>query len=198
MRLKITPSDTPIISLASPDRSISPALARRRRRLAAGITLMEVVMATAVVAMVFGGVIRAYIQAGMRIEWTGYSLAAQQMANSVVEQAKAATWDPTRASGPQNDLTNLCLISPSYTSTNLTYSGYLNGVLDIPYNSTNAVTCKSYVTVQMLYLTGNTNIPSQFIRVDTVWPFRLRGNNVYFTNTVCTMVAPDNATPGSF
>jgi prepilin-type N-terminal cleavage/methylation domain-containing protein len=196
MRLRIAPSATPTFSPTGWNGAQSPARPRYLRRTSAGFSLIEVVMATAVVALIFGGVIRSYTQAGIRIEWTGYSLAAQQLANQVVEQAKAATWDPTRATGPQNDLTNMALLSATYT--NLTYSGYLNGVMDIPYSSTNIVMAKSYVTVTMSYLSGNTNIPVQFIRVDTVWPFRARGNNAYFTNTVCTMIAPDNASNGSF
>lgn len=198
MRLTIAPFATPTFSQSGLNRTQPPARPHRLRRATAGYSLIEVVIAMAVVAMIFGGVIRSYEQAGVRIEWTGYSLAAQQLANQVVEQCKAATWDPTRLSGPQNDLTNMALLSASYSTTNLTYTGYLNGVLDIPYSSTNAITAKSYVTVTMSYLSGNTNIPVQFIRVDTVWPFRPRGNTTYFTNTICTMVAPDNASSGSF
>ena len=40
---------------------------------AAGFTLIEVVISTAIVALVFGGVITAYIQSGMRVQWSGYS-----------------------------------------------------------------------------------------------------------------------------
>ncbi len=196
MRLKIAPSATPTSSQSGLNPAQSPARPLHGRRTSAGFTLIEVVMATAVVALIFGGVLRSYTQAGIRIEWTGYSLAAQQLANQVVEQAKAATWDPTRLTGPENDLTNMALLSAVYT--NQTYTGYLNGILDIPYSSTNAVTARSYVTVTMSYLSGNTNIPVQFLRVDTVWPFVARGNNAYFTNTVCTMIAPDNASNGSF
>ena len=46
----------------------------------AGFTLIEVVISTAIVAVVFGGIMTSYIQSGMRVQWSGYSLAAQGLA----------------------------------------------------------------------------------------------------------------------
>jgi len=163
----------------------------------AGFTLVEVVISTAIVALLFGGVLTAYIQAGKRIEWTGYSLAAQSLAVEVVEQAKSATWDPAQTP-PVNNLTNLNLQGASYNATTLTYTGYKTGILDVPYSDTNSVLATLYVTVQMFNVGGNTNVQAQFLRVDTVWPYTSRGPVIYFTNTVCTIVAPDNRSSSAF
>jgi prepilin-type N-terminal cleavage/methylation domain-containing protein len=158
---------------------------------AAGFTLIEVVISTAIVAVVFGGVITSYVQSGMRVQWSGYSLAAQSLATAVLEQAKSGVWDPAQAV-PINNLTNLNLRSPSYNSSTKTYTGYSTAILDVPYSSTNFTVATNFVTVQLIYVSGVTNVQMQFVRVDTVWPFQLRQANLFFTNTVCTMVAPDN------
>ena len=155
------------------------------------MTLGEVLIATAIVALVFGGIIVSYIQSGMRVQWSGYTLAAQSLANEVLEQARSASWDPTQTP-PVNNLTNMNLLSPSYNAATLTYSGYSTAILDVPYASTNYILATNYVTLQRINVNGSANVQLQFLRVDTVWPFSLRQTNLYFTNTVCTMIAPDN------
>ena len=184
MRTRLESSATP----RAGQRMAGPGAARMR---AGGFTLIEVVIATAIVALVFGGVITAYIQSGMRVQWSGYSLAAQSLATQVLEQAKSAVWDPAQAV-PVNNLTNLNLVGASYNSSTRTYTGYSTGVLDVPYSGTNFILATNYVTVQFLIVGGATNVQMQFVRVDTVWPFQLRKLNLFFTNTACTMVAPDN------
>ncbi len=157
----------------------------------AGMTLGEVLIATAIVALVFGGIITSYIQSGKRVQWSGYALAAQSLANEVLEQARAASWDPTQTP-PVNNLTNMNLQSTSYDAATLTYSGYSTAILDVPYASTNYILATNYVTLQTISVNGSANVQLQFLRVDTVWPFSLRQTNLFFTNTVCTMIAPDN------
>ena len=157
----------------------------------AGFTLIEVVISTAIVAVVFGGIMTSYIQSGMRVQWSGYSLAAQSLATEVLEQAKSGVWDPAQTT-PINNLTNLNLLSPSYDNSTKTYTGYSTAILDVPYSGTNFTVATNFVTVQMIYVSGVTNVQMQFVRVDTVWPFQLRQANLFFTNTVCTMVSPDN------
>jgi hypothetical protein len=163
----------------------------------AGFTLAEVVVSTAIVALVFGGVINAYIQAGQRIEWTGYSLAAQSLAEETIEQAKSATWDPAQTP-PVNNLTNMNLLGTVYNAGTQTYTGYSIGILDVPYSSTNSVPATNFVTIEMLNDNTNVNVQIQFVQVKTVWPFGLRAKNLYFTNTVCTLLAPDNRSTSSF
>jgi prepilin-type N-terminal cleavage/methylation domain-containing protein len=190
MRIKFKTS-----SLSCLGRNFSDTRVRHAR--SAGMTLIEVVVSTAIMAVVFGGVISGYIQSGLRVQWSGYSMAAQSMATEVMEQAKSGIWDPTQAT-PINSLTNLNLLSPSYNTATKTYTGYSTGILDVPYSGTNFTLATNYVSVQMVYLSGFTNVQMQSIRVDTVWPFAIRAQNLYFTNTVCTLMAPDNRGPNTF
>jgi type II secretory pathway pseudopilin PulG len=164
------------------------ALARTRRR--AAFTLVEVVIASGIVGLVFAGIINCYIQSGLRVQWTGYSLAAQALANTVLEQVRSANWDPAQAT-PINNMTNMNLSGASYNSGTKTYSGYSVSVLDVPYSTTNYTLATNFVSVQLIYVGGVTNVQMQFIRVDTVWPMKMRGSKI-FTNTVATMVAPDD------
>ena len=166
--------------------------AGRRRLEARGFTLLEVVMSSAIVALVFAGIIEAYEQSGQRLEWTGYSLAAEALAIQTIEQARATLWD-TAQNPPVNELTNLNLMGVSYNSGTLT--GYSTNILDIPYESTNYVIATNYVTIQMLNVNGNTNVQEQVVQVQTVWPFYIRASNLYFTNTVSTIISPDNRSP---
>lgn len=158
----------------------------------AAFTLVEVVISLAIVGLVFGGVINSYIQSGVRVQWAGYSLAAQSLAVQVIEQAKAGIWDPTQS---VNNLTNMNLLSPSYNSSTATYTGYSTGILDVPYSGNNYTLATNFVTVQMVSVSGQTNVQMQFVRVDTVWPFFARGRNLVFTNSVATMIGPDDRQP---
>jgi prepilin-type N-terminal cleavage/methylation domain-containing protein len=173
----------------------------RSRRLQAGYSLIEVVMAAAIIALVYGMIINCYIQSGMKAEWSGYSLAAQSLATEQIEQARSAIWDlagGTNASGV-NDVTNLILSSRSYDPSSQTWYGYTTGTLDVPYASTNAIIATNYVSIQIINVDNSTIPPIQvqMVRVDTVWPFFYRGTNLYFTNTTATLLAPDNRNPNA-
>jgi prepilin-type N-terminal cleavage/methylation domain-containing protein len=195
MRLKTNQTENLPVNNVTPSGRYAPVLGRRARKNTSGFTLVEVVVCTAIVALIFGGIITSYIQSGKRLQWTGYSLAAQQMANSVLEQARSGVWDPTI---PKNDMTNLNLQSVTYTASNnsYTYTGYTTGILDVPYASTNYVLATSYVTDQLVNV--STNVQVQFLRVDTVWPFGQWRSMKFYTNTVVTMIAPDNRSTTSF
>jgi prepilin-type N-terminal cleavage/methylation domain-containing protein len=162
-----------------------------KRPTSAGFTLIEVLIATAILGLILGGTINCFNQTGIRLEWTSYSQAAQSQAAGTLETAMAATWDAAQA-GQVNNLTNLNLLSATYDSSTRTYKGYTLDYLDLAYCNTNMVPVTNYVTVQMIYASGNTNLPLQHIQVDTVWPFLLKKPTQYFTNTVATIIAPDS------
>ena len=85
------------------------------------------------------------------------------------------------------------LSSASYNTSSKTYTGYSTTILDVPYSGTNYTLATNFVTVQMISgVGGQSQVQIQFIRVDTVWPFYTRGKNLLFTNTVATMLAPDD------
>ena len=166
-----------------------------RRRKLAGMTLVEVIMAMAIVALVFCGTIEAYIQSSQRIEWSGYSMAAQSLAQATIEQTLAGVWDPCI---PENESTNLNVMSSSYNANTLTWTGYCTNILDVPYSGTNFVIATNFITIQQISINGSSNVWGQVVRVDCVWPFGFRAGSPCFTNTVCTLMAPDNRDPSTF
>jgi len=176
-----------------------PQKPNERRRKLAGMSLIEVVMAMGIVALIFGGTIEAYIQSSQRIEWSGYSMAAQSLAQQTIEQARAGLWDPSE-NPPVNEVTKLNLLpySISYNSANQTWTGYSTNILDVPYSGSNYVVATNFVTIQEISINGYSNVLGQVIRVDCVWPFGFRPGSPCFTNTVCTLMAPDNRDPNTF
>ena len=159
-----------------------------------GYSLVEVVLAAAVIAMVYGAALMCYVQTGLRAEWSGYSLAAQMLNNEQIEQARSAVWDPNTGTV---EITQLNLVQWTYVASNKTWSGYATNILDLPYTNTNSVPATNFVSLKLIYIQGNSNIPAYMIRCDTVWPFQYRKGIPCFTNTSATIFAPDNRSPGS-
>jgi len=175
-----------------------PADGSKKRE--AGLTLVEVVICAAIVALMFGVIITCYITTATRLEWTGYSLAAQSLGIQIVEQARSAKWDLSMGAAAVNEITNITLLSPSWNASTLTYSGYTTNVLDVPIKGTNVVLATNFVTIQQFNITGGTNAPviyMQSIRVDTVWPFTgwSQFGTICYTNSIGTYLAPDNRDP---
>jgi hypothetical protein len=147
---------------------------RPSKTLASAFTLAEVVMAIFVVALVFGGMITAYIQSAYRCEWSGYALAAQSLAIQQIEQAKAAVWD-TSVRPARNEITNLNTITPA--------------TLDLPVSGTNIIWATNFTTISTYVIAGSASV--YMVKVDTVWPFTWRNGKRYFTNTVADYFAPE-------
>jgi hypothetical protein len=153
--------------------------------------LAEVVIALAIIMVVFSGIILAYTQASYRAEWSGYSLAAESLAMKQIEQARSARWDPANPAGT-NEIYTLNLLNPNRTAANV-FTGYSWTNLDLPSFGTNVARATNYVTVQPV---SSANAASNImVRVDTVWRFRWRTTTKYYTNTICTYLAPDNKDP---
>lgn len=171
----------------------------RSSRSLAGYSLIEVVMAAGIIALVYGMILNCYIQSGLRAQWAGYSLAAESLAVQQIEQARTAKWDPNAGSASVNNITNLLLLSRSYNTNTLTLTGYSTNLLDVPYASTNFTIATNFVTVRLVNLNdGTTNPPQAYmIRVDTVWPFTYQRKVSLFTNTIATYLGPDNRSPGA-
>ena len=187
MRIQVKPSRAQLALWRQRARGATRLDGERR---AGAFTLVEVMIASTILGLVFAGIINSYSQAGLRVQWSGYSLAAQSLASTMLEQVRSASWDPAQAT-PVNNMTNLNLTGASYDSSTRTYTGYNVGILDVPYSTTNFTLATNFVTVQMISVGGVAQVQMQFIRVDTVWPFGLRRNAI-FTNTVSTMIAPDD------
>ena len=146
---------------------------RRRAARTAAFTLAEVVICVAIMMLVFGAIITAYIQTSYRAEWTGFSLAAQAAGVQQLESVRSAVWDPLQI--PVKDEIQLV---PSVTSV----------LLDLPVTGTNTVYATNYMTISMV---RNGVYSNYFVRVDTVWPFRWANKVNYFTNTIADYYAPD-------
>jgi hypothetical protein len=183
--------------------ALPPERAGRARREAGFVlSLWEVLIAVVIVALVFGTIINGYLAGAVKMEWTGYSLAAQSLSAQTVEQARSAVWDIALG---KNQLTNMIAGGnvvqslSSYNSTTLTATIVLTNIMDVPWKGTNATIATNYVTIQTVSETGTlgTTVQLQFVRVDTVWPFTGWANHTlsYYTNTTCTYIAPDNRDP---
>ena len=149
----------------------------RRRRSVAALTLVEVVLSTAIAAMTVSGILYGYTQSAKRAEWSGYSLAAQALAVQRLEQTRACRWDPD--SGVDQ------LVATNFPTQTL--------VLDLPVIGTNAAYATNITTIESYqqYYRGTGSTPALFrmIRVDCVWEFPPTGR--VFTNTVATYRSPD-------
>ena len=162
------------------------------------MTLWEVLIAVVIVAVVFGLIFDGYVTTAKMAQWTGFSLAAQAMAGQAVEQARSAVWDIALQ---KTEVTNMTLINKQITinGNNWTMTGYTTNVLDIPWKGTNYVLATNFVTVQSFFQNGVSNpwVQMQSVTVQTVWPFDAWGSYTlsYYTNTVCTFIAPDNRDP---
>jgi prepilin-type N-terminal cleavage/methylation domain-containing protein len=140
---------------------------------ALGFTLIEVMVALLIIALTFGAVINTYVRATDRAEWSGYSLAAQSLAQQGIEQVRAAKWDPQN--WPVVDelgVTNFSQIEQ----------------LDIP-ASGGPIYATNYISVT----TVSTSPQLRQLRADCVWMLVSRGSAISgpFTNTAVTLRAPD-------
>lgn len=141
-----------------------------------GTTLIEVVIALTIAALVFSGIIQGFTKSSQRSEWSSYSLAAQNLAQQGVEQARAASWDPTALVPVDN-----CVQS--------NFPPVGTNRLDVPVTGTNI----TFATNTWTITTVATNpYPLKMIRVDCTWRYQPVGRPAQiFTNTVATLRAPN-------
>jgi prepilin-type N-terminal cleavage/methylation domain-containing protein len=183
------------------DLQLGRVAAGASRRCDAAFTLMEVLIAVVIVALVFSTIISAYVAGAKRTQWSGYALAAQAASVEGVEQTRAAVWDIAMN---KNQVASLALSGYTSNSTSLggyVITGYTTNILDIPWKGTNYLMATNYFTITLFPENNYSNLPVQLqmIRVDTVWPFNGWGNfsTIYYTNSTCTYLAPDNRDPST-
>jgi|YNPMSStandDraft_1061717.scaffolds.fasta_scaffold51710_2 type II secretory pathway pseudopilin PulG len=148
-------------------RCAAPSKQRRRTR---ALTLVEVMVALGIGAVLYAAILSGYILTTSRAEWTAYWLAAQALATDRLEQTRAAKWD-TQAVPPVDQLV------PSNFPPRV-------DILDLPIHGNNIPYATSIVSITVL----STNPPLKLIRADAVWSFKHRRT---FTNTVITYRGPD-------
>jgi prepilin-type N-terminal cleavage/methylation domain-containing protein len=177
---------------------LGPAVRHRR---AVGFTLPEVLIAVVLVALMFAAIINGYLSGAIRSQWSGYALAAQAASVEGLEQAHSAVWDIALQ---KNEVANMSLSGYTSNATSLggyVITGYTTNILDIPWKGTNYLLATNYFTITLFPENNASNLPVQLqmIRVDTVWPFSDWGRFglLYYTNTTCTYLAPDNRDPST-
>lgn len=153
-------------------------------RRARGYALGEVLLAFAVLSLVFAGLIYGYIQANRMSEWSSMSLAAQAFAAQGAEQARAADWrprdwPPTNGPGTMDELK---------APTNYPRSDFM----DIPMQGAPTSTNANFWVTNVITVTdvfANRNPQLRQIRCDCIWTFPLTG--LLQTNTVILLRSPD-------
>jgi type II secretory pathway pseudopilin PulG len=135
-------------------------------------TLVEMVVCFAIMGLVIGGTINAYVNSGLFAERAGYELAAQAQAVQVMERARAASWD-TQVIPAVDYTTNLPAVTTSF--------------LELPISGTNVVVCTNYFSVVNITNDTSLGVVIKMFQVTTIWPWR----GVTMTNTIVTYRAPD-------
>src|SRR5882672_1801473 len=116
-------------------------------------TLIEASIASAIAAMMFGGIIYGYIMSNRSAEWSAYSFAAQSLALQRLEQSRACKWDPEAT--PAVDQ----LVSSNFP--------VQVSILDVPMNGSNITYATNITTISTI----STVPPLKMITVDAVWQF---------------------------
>ena len=141
------------------------------RRGCRAFSLVDVIIAIAIVAFGCWGIVYGYVTASQHAELSGYLLAGQSLATQRMEQTRCAKWDPQAT--PVVDE----LVSNNFP--------VLIETLDIPIRTnTSPVYATSVTTIAVISL----DPPLKMVRVDTTWRIFRRG---LFTNTIATYRAPD-------
>jgi prepilin-type N-terminal cleavage/methylation domain-containing protein len=155
------------------------------KRIAANaFTLVEVLMALALMALVMSGLMYGYVQANRMTEWCSMSLSAQSYASQGAEQARAADWRPRDSStntGPNT--------KDELPATNYVLSGS-NYIMDIPIKGSPSSTNFAFFVTNKIYVTDLSSNPYlRQIRSDAIWIFPRTGK--LYTNTLILLRAPD-------
>jgi Tfp pilus assembly protein PilV len=149
-----------------------------------GFTLAEVCISLFIATLVFGGILKAYVQAAQRAEWTGHALAAQAYSIQQLEQARSAVWDVSSVTNV-NQLTNLNMIGWVFSSG--AWRGHSWTNIDIPYSGSNFIRATNFVVVSNVTISTTPPVAVQSVRVDTVWRHKAKN----YTNTMVNYYAPD-------
>lgn len=140
-----------------------------------GFTLVEVLMAFALMAMILSGVFYSYVQANRYAEQSSMSLAAQSYAAQGLERARSAQWDSLSISGEDELPPTNSPTTPVFTEVDTN---------DVPQNGAPLL-----VTNYIYVITNQVSPQLRELKSTVVWTFPL--TRTQFTNTVVTLRAPD-------
>ena len=136
----------------------------------AAFSLIEVMIAIVILAVMFTGAILGYRQSSIRAEWSAYSLAAHSLALQRLEQARACQWD-TLASPAIDEL-----VQDNFPEQ--------IEILDVPVSGDNFVYATNTVAISVI----STDPPLKMIQASCTWSFMNTGP---FTNTIAVYRSPD-------
>lgn len=144
------------------------------RRDSSAFTLIEVLIASVLSALTVGAVIYGFLHSAQRAEWSGYHLAAQQLAVQRLEQTRAAKWDPLAFP-----------VVDELVAVNFPENVH---ILDVPI--VNGRT--TYATNRVTITQTSVQPPIRLILVEVTWKLGTgnQGGRVY-TNTVAALRAAD-------
>lgn len=151
------------------------------RNAVSAFTLVEVLTAFFIFALVMMGVINGYVQANRTAEWSSQSLASMSYALQGMEQLKAAQWDAEEgtAQGAAGNIDNL---GTNYQTNQVDY-------LDVP-TTGQLISVTNYLTALQYTNSAGISIPPlKVLYSQVVWTFNLTGE--VFSNVIVTMRAPD-------
>ena len=143
---------------------------RPRRRLQAGMTLVEVVVAMAITGMAVGGIVNGYHYCTNSSQKAALMLAANARAMELIEATRSAIWAPDRL--PAVDQ----LVDTNFVSKTVTLDLAGSGAATTP------------ATIETEITQVSINPPLKRIRVNCIWQFR---GAQWVTNTIETCRAPD-------
>jgi prepilin-type N-terminal cleavage/methylation domain-containing protein len=144
------------------------ALARQGRR---GFTLIEQLFALLLAGITVSAVVSGFWQSVQQAEWSAHSLAAQSLAQQVMEQARAARWDPNG--------------SPSVDNLQQTNFPTRTEILDVPTGRGQNLLATTRTTIRTI----SESPPLKMVEVQTTWRFGNR--RALYTNAIATYRAPD-------
>jgi prepilin-type N-terminal cleavage/methylation domain-containing protein len=140
----------------------------------AGMTLVEVLVATAVFALVFGSVLTGITQASYRVAWSKYNAAATKFAEQRMEQIQSAPLE--LVASPPID----AVVTTNFPTDYVDMEHFVG--------STNRVRATRTVTIDAIPNSNPNAMKYKVITVNVFWSYRGRGP---FTNTLVTIRAPD-------
>lgn len=151
---------------------IRPNKSRRgKRRIARGMTLVEVLVASAISGVAVSGIVYGYVYSLNSAERFSISLAANAQAVERMEQIRLAVWNSS--SSPVIDQ----VVASNFP--NQTVS------LDLSGSGSSVTYATNIATITVI----STNPPLKRVRVDCVWTFGT--SSQLMTNTIETCRAPD-------
>jgi len=169
---------------------IEPGQIKARIACRLAFTLVEVMVAFGILALVIAGICYGYSQANRIAAWCSMSQAAQAFAIRGMESARVAKWNPWVIStntgpdpaGSQDEL-------PTNSTPNVTPVLEFTNILDVPIQG-NPQTNYNYYATNYVYLFQYPGEPPiRQITSACIWQFPL--TRKMFTNTIITLRGPD-------